>query len=80
MFKELISELYDFASDYDLNVVFYITNDECTFVLQNSERTWMYNYTIQKEHIIYSSFDSVQYAEYAVNRVREKLIDKGVIQ
>lgn len=80
MFKDLIIRLYEFAAYNDLNVEFYVTKDECTFVLQNSERTWLYNYTIQKEHIIYSSFDSVQYAEYMVGRVRAKLLDKGVIQ
>ncbi len=80
MFRELIMCLYDFAANNDLNVEFYVKKDECTFVLQNRERTWVYNNTIQKEHIIYSSFDAKQYAEYTVNRVRGKLLDKGVIQ
>ena len=79
MFKELISKLYDFASDNDLYIEFRVTNDECTFVLQDSDRTWGYNRVIAKEHVIYSSFDSIQYAEYVVNLVREKLLAKGVI-
>lgn len=79
MFKEVISQLYDFAHDNDLYIEFRITNDECEFVLQNRDRTWGYNIIIQKEHIVYSSFDSIQYAEYVVNRVREKLLDKGAI-
>lgn len=79
MFKEVISQLYDFASDNDLYIEFRITNDECTFVLQNRDRTWGYNRIIQKEHIAYSSFDSIQYAEYVVDRVREKLLAKGCI-
>jgi hypothetical protein len=80
MFKEVISQLYDFAHDNDLYIEFRITNDECAFVLQDRDRTWAYNRIIHKEHIAYSSFDSIQYAEYVVNRVREKLLAKGVIE
>lgn len=79
MFKEVISQLYDFAHDNDLYIEFRITNDECTFVLQNRDRTWGYNRIILREDVAWFNADPTQYAEMVVDRAREKLLAKGVI-